>query len=426
MTYLPRMDIPIMQVIRRVEPIRLHCKAKELESRFGVAKTEAVANRKEIEEARRLIDRVAGGAPPGRIDRKVANAVVQVFSELRSTPQQSAAIELITKRATVSWRRLWHVWQLCDPKDRQQVADVLAERLAPRCEKSKRFAARLPAWLPKSQSRMKDALVEPRMLVRADCETRGITLDEFQKEIHVPVSCDLGATTIAYLIRRANSTWWECQNSTGILDWAKNRPPVIREALSERLLVEHGKGVLHPQDLPKAPELLSWVNGNLGDPYQFPGRWENNSSRAKEVYDWLCLADQLEKILSEFRKHAEDQRYSFWAKYRDYIRDARYYEARDTAVCLMVIGNSLVIEFGKTGNACFVYRKPDNPLRSLKIGADKLADAFKVQEVGKTIRLGKERLSLRDPKLTHRGAWQERFRDKMAELDPQTGRIRWR
>ncbi|CAN0556026.1 unnamed protein product, partial [Laminaria digitata] len=59
--------------------------------------------------------------------------------------------------------------------------------------------------------------------------------------------------------------------------------------------------------------------------------------------------------------------------------DARYYEASGTSVCMMVIGNILTIEFGRTGNACYFYRAPVVPLRTIQLPRRASADTFKLR-----------------------------------------------
>jgi len=119
------------------------------------------------------------------------------------------------------------------------------------------------------------------------------------------------------------------------------------------------------------------------------------------------LADTFGKILDEFRRHANDDRAAYWAKRFSNVRDALYYEAKDSAVCMMVVQSLLVVEFGKVGNACYVYRVPVDrrPLRTLKIRKRLSAGHFK--EKG-TLRIDGQPFTFLKS-LNHTTRWQSGF-----------------
>jgi hypothetical protein len=122
----------------------------------------------------------------------------------------------------------------------------------------------------------------------------------------------------------------------------------------------------------------------LGDPRRHPGRWDNMglSAEAETIKGWLSEED-LKFFFDLIMEGQEDRhhRRDFWLRYvhrvtnssvviggadRDRLRRqlnelrtrGRTYanlNARDVSAFIMDFGNALVVEFSRTGHACFIY-----------------------------------------------------------------------
>jgi hypothetical protein len=179
--------------------------------------------------------------------------------------------------------------------------------------------------------------------------------------------------------------------------------------VAERQLVAafpraHGPADVHRREL----DLRAWVMRHLGDPLAHPGRWDGVSARARQIFEWMLLADECQKIFAEFRRQSKnDERAEYWERKMAYVSDALFYKAGDTAVCLMRFDEKLVIEFGQVGNACYFYSCPVDapPLRTLKLGRWLTPSAFKATTA---LTMGSIRFAFLE-KRNHGRDWQTRF-----------------
>lgn len=370
-------------------------------------------------EARRWLEQNSRQSQPQGAPRTMVGPLLALLEETDEPATCQWIVWSVLHAESTSWRRLWALWQLAGPYT-EQVAGKLAQRLWDRLEHSARFKTRLPPWLaPASLLDLHDALVAPVPRVVGHYERNRIPLHEWPRETELTDSRGCGLDSVLTLIRRGHPEWWRCSLPDQARTWAESRKNrAIIAALADRQLCALGEGAVGPhqlQNMRGGRDLLTWVLARLGDPALRPGNWADVSKEARQVFEWLLLADSFQKILQEFRKAAtDDARASYWERFFPRVRDALYYEARTSAVCLMIFGNLLVIEFGSTGNACYVYRWPSEapPLRTLKLRKALTPGHFKSRS---QLQLG----TLRIPflaKYGHQHGWQGKFDDFMVSL----------
>lgn len=398
---LPRL---VLDVPRRREPIELNRLLAGLKPSLETAEQAFSAD--DLSVARRLLARLDAGTKT-EPTRKEAAALVRAALSPELERFRDRIVGLVLQGESVGWRRLWALWEIVGARH-PLLASTLAQRLTARVSQSERFRDRLPRWVPRAESKLVEAIRNPVRWAAQYCESAPIRLTELSA-LGLALDLPLGSALAEALVRTGSGAWWLLCKPAETMAWVEGRRLGITQAVVERFLVEHGGRATGPHDVGQAPDLVRFASGALGDPFRKPSQWIGVSERAKSIMEWLIVADELGKILAEFAKHAERARAEFWQSYSATIRDALYYMADGTAVCMMVIKNTLVIEFGLTGNACYFYRAPSVPLRTLDLRGwtvPKFKNTF-------GLKLGSEELGFRQ-KASHQRGWQDDFRDLLS------------
>jgi len=368
----------------------------------------------EVDERRALALVAAAavaGKVPAHIDRKIAHTLINLYDRQQTRERRYALVNLVMLADSVAWRRLWMLWENAVEYDtREDIAEKLGERLAFSAATRPNFAERrLPGWLSRSPSAIAKVLQAPGPAVRQYVEAQGIVLSDFSSTCELNPASRIGSEVVVELIRKGSPSWWASMSPAAVRAWAGERAFSVVAAVADRQLCDVGGEHETPAAISNDQALASWVTGLLQDPAKNDARWQKYglSERARQIYEWLVLTAEVGKILAEFRKHAEVDRADFWARQIPYIVDARYYSGSQAAVCMMVIGEVVVIEFGTTGNACYFYDAPPRPLRSLSLPDRMAVSKFKRKD---GLDLGGVRLTYRN-KLSHVSGWTANYSD---------------
>lgn len=249
--------------------------------------------------------------------------------------------------------------------------------------------------------------------MRKWCRAREPALGDAAAQLGCSVQMDFVRGALVDLIEVGSERWWRAHDAGWLRTWATEAEPGLRVAVADRMLRSFAGSARGPQYLPRGDEavvLQKWLRGLFGDPRQQPGKWEDFSERARTVAVWLIVRRQFDQILATFQRNSAPERVAFWSQYLPALRDARFYEAKDGPVCLMLLGDLLVVEFGRVGNACYLYSAPQSEtpggIVGTRIPRDLRCDDFKQVQTG--LRLGRTRFPFVD-KLDHRGFWQGRY-----------------
>jgi hypothetical protein len=310
----------------------------------------------------------------------------------------------------LSFQTLWALWELGEPTlgvVAQQLATVVRERA-----KSPRLARHLPEWA--IDPRFDFMRPMPGLVTWVERARLSLVQLDFDR-VRLKLGTGLGAALLVELIRTSSDAWWSRQDPQQVRFWGAGRSLEVRGVIAERQLVMLGLGATSVAEVPRSEEaraLKTWVLQQIGDPGQRPGAWRTLSPRAAEVFEWLLLWDELALIFEEFARNAEDARAVFWRDYLPYVRDARFYRAYDTAVCMLAFERLLIIEFGTTGNATYIYERPQVNLRRMKLPPNRMAGHFKRwQGINfEGIQCGYHM------KLNHTSNWQTNFQLRLEEL----------
>lgn len=345
--------------------------------------------------------------PPTRRETRL---LLHLFPELNEPEEQGALVRLVLA-AKPSWRVLWHLWQ--QPSvGWEQVIDELSEALDRSRSRSDRAASHLPKWIPSGGLGQSLALLQPSGPLGQYVESEGIPLPDVARLTQLDPTSKLGETCLVALVAGGGRPWWLRQDSEAIRAWAGQHEGPILRAVADRLLVEAGRGCESPASLPEDPLLRRWVEELLGHPENAPGKWLGISERARQIYNWYYANEQFAKILDNFTREARDpDRARFWRRYHDQLVDAHFVAGLNSAICLLVIGQVVVCEFGTKGHASHVYQAPKIPLRSLAIPSRPRAEHFKSQRC-----LDFREIRSREPatmpfltRLIHLGPWEAGF-----------------
>ena len=317
--------------------------------------------------------------------------------------EKTVLIERVIQQGLHQWRQAWTLWQLAGPDSRQKLARVLSKLLP--IQTSRRHGP--PAWLPREEGRLSQVLAEP--IPAALQGIKGKLLFSACSELQLMPQGPIPEEILLGLVRKGTNSWWLQHESEELLAWGDKQVLPIRAAIVERILLASIGRKLSAEQLLDYRPLLRVVDRWLGDPDEQSGRWINVSREAVSAYEDLLVRDQLARILEAFRTSAsETDRATFWAGKEKQITDARFYEANDMAVCMLVIRGALFIEFGNQANACYVYSSPKSRLRQWYLPIDLRAGDFK-----DTLMLdleGTEEVSF-IKRLMHRAPWQMRFNE---------------
>jgi hypothetical protein len=255
-----------------------------------------------------------------------------------------------------------------------------------------------------------------------------VELGAHEADLGVVMSLGVGLAAVGHVIRTGDAGWWRLSEPAAVRAWAEGRALGLQQAVVERALTDLGGAAENPAQIldPRSAETRTWMRWCrqlLGEPEVAVGAWSGVSPRARQIYEWLALISEFDKILEEFRRNSEDRdRAEFWLKWLHALTDARFFKDADgVAICIMGFGPLVVIEFGTVGNAAYVYRWAEAPLslRTFRLSRDLRASDFKDKVA---LRLGAARV-----KLDHKGrilhtrvnggpAWFEAAEDLLTRL----------
>src|SRR5688500_17225004 len=138
------MRVPTFAPPKIVEPIRLREAVRRLGQPSARAREVIGAAHKEAAMAllrRQLATTTMLGAPV-----KLVPSLVDLLAQASESRARRAIVSLLVHAESISWRRLWVVWQLAD-EEGQAVIPLLARRIHQRTIESARFRQNLPGWL---------------------------------------------------------------------------------------------------------------------------------------------------------------------------------------------------------------------------------------------------------------------------------------
>lgn len=384
---------------------------------------------RQIELTRRVLDRKLAPSQPSPDDLAAGRAFLERHARSKREPptpleirglvglyadsdsvasERTVIARVLAAVPGVSRRRLYSVWQLRGPG-----FDALARALAYHVLEVPSLAngaVKLPRWWPRWLG-SSDAVVRPEPELARWIAAEGIPFHALSSfRIGVVLSVGVGEAAVRELVKTGPAPWWALSSSIEARSVADRLGSALQVAVADRQLRELAGDAGNPADLPpksdESTALTQWCRQTFGEPSDSPGVWRSFSARGREVMDWLLLRDEFGRILEEFRKHAEQERAIFWAGYLKELRDARYYRTgAGVAVCMMVFRSCMVIEFGTTGNAAYVYEKPKVGLRSSAFGRGLEAGDFKDKGA---LSLGGMSVEFIE-KWVHTGGWERTF-----------------
>jgi hypothetical protein len=189
-------------------------------------------------------------------------------------------------------------------------------------------------------------------------------------------------------------------------------------AESYPLVIDRYLTILNPGEFRTG--IMNHIFSRLGRPdAQGNTQWQRVSSEAQARYlRWLNMS-VMRKFFEEI---GDNERFQFWARFEDLLRDVRPIVVRRSKVVFLVLDGAVVVEFAKTGNAAYVYspsryerdfqdyatgRKQVAHESALKdtLGSWTLTDAM-IYGRGETIFDQQPNTCLR---IIHSGSWQDRI-----------------
>lgn len=402
-------------------PLKLRRKLQELHL-DGVVPSVRDARRED--EARAYLAERRRTATPRQPTRREMSGLIGLYASERSTEVLRAQIVPVLLSSSPSVSQLWSLWSISTDVDEPAVrASLLAQVEVEDRQSSSRLERFLPLW---ARSRPYSALSNPERSLVAWCEANVRTVDELNwNNLRVLPSSVVGTRLLRAALDGVSAQWWARQPPEKIRDWASSLPAPVLRVCADRLLRQLGSSAQSPSALPSTDDsraLRRWVEEHLGFPEQHPGRWADVSERGRQVFEWLVLRDVFDEILVAFRRGStEDDRAEFWPDYFNALSDARYVQAGEVAVCMMRFGQALIIEFGTTGNATYVYTTGPSPppLRSLPISRNAGPGEFKSKW---RLRFGRTEFPFHAA-WTHHSSWQYKFRTELHYLgvpEPRT------
>ena len=155
-----------------------------------------------------------------------------------------------------------------------------------------------------------------------------------------------------------------------------------------------------------------WFNEMLNNfGYKYEGYWtEFSQQQYLSFRKWYVLA-RIDEFFS--REIGDPQRAEFWKRYANYITDI-YYMKRYAQAIVMVFPTLVVVEFGKVGNATYVYNINDVNLREIEsyryVDYPVSSTVYKLKNKYKAIGLSNYSNS---PGWNHSGNWQQKFYERL-------------
>ena len=359
--------------------------------------------------AANLIDKAMKSNHLPVLSRKEASLILQAYTGFEDEKRKEQAARMLLMCRGVTWRNLWDLWQMTDQYD-PELCPRLSKLLMDKRADSKLFRERhFPKWLPTdSRKKLTKTLKNPNTAILDYCQKNDLILTSLPESLGFHQSnFKRVSDALCYAIKKGNRDWWTAVEGPAQREWAQDRTEDILKAVAERQLLEHGENATCPGDINSNHGLSNWILATLKDPALYPNRWRDMNPRAADIFGWLFIRDEFGKIMSQFQSNSSDRdRALFWKNYLSSLRDARYLEVGNVAVCLMVLGGTLIVEFGDTGNALYCYRKPNKPLRVIDVPKNRRASHFKDTRGSSGIKLGAENLGFRR-RFSHTLNWQD-------------------
>lgn len=413
---------PRLVVEKLPEPRGLRNALGQLQQTFAGWETQQVSRSEQA--GRQWLARVRKTNILDKPPRRSWRFLIGYLSEKDASPQDREHILKAALRFSqiLGWRRLWQLWE--SPPARQY-RDDFARQLASKFEflweqNPKRFPQKIPDWLgTDSRAEWTQRLRYPETAIFGWWESQPVPLWELQTKIGcltVTQNDTPGKEALVRILSDGKRRWLDVDRVE--LRWwaADTQSHEIIGRVADGLLCS-----IDSRETRQPAETLSvvgWVRNTLRDPNfssgsNWSGPWEWVSEDGRKIWHRLRLKEEFEKILTEFRKSArETDRVNYWSKRFHQVKDAKYYETSNgVAVCMMVIGDTLVVEFGTLGNACYLYRAPKNPLLFATLPDSMKSEDFKNTYQG--INMGGEQLGYR-AKLSHFAGWEYNFDQKIS------------
>ena len=419
------MRVPVLSSPRQVAPRALIQANRDIEA-AETLRIRGERHRDEVDAREYLAALRAGQRPP--LTRSASRGLVTIWV---GEPDALEGVDLSELCGVVAsaapWPALWTLYQALTASPLEsRFRELLGERLVRTLAEWPEDLRKLPEWLQEAAraGEARAGIREPLPYLQKWVEQHEVPLQRILGSVQLNESFPLGQLALVQLVKNGAPEWWRGHGTEQLLDWTHSRAQGTRAAVVERSLLEVGGNAGHPGDLqvtPQARKLLDWISPRFGSPVQHPGRWAPISERAQRLYRWFLLSQEIDGILSAFRRDANRDRAEFWQSYRQSIRDARCLTSSEgVAICLMVLGDLLVVEFGSTGNACYFYDVSGQAtdLVSAKLGNRMAVSQFK-QTVG-GLRLGSATFPYRT-KLSHSRYWTTNFAHSLAQhgIHPQ-------
>jgi hypothetical protein len=134
--------------------------------------------------------------------------------------------------------------------------------------------------------------------------------------------------------------------------------------------------------------------------------WKNFNSEQVEIFKQWLVFKELHEIFSI--NVQDERRLKFWKKYINYIEKVKFVEELNQAI-LMETKNYVFIEFGKRGNAFYVYKKEHMNIK-------KLEDLQRTRASTRIISNLKSRYNA-VLYLSHSGTWESKFKLELSRLN---------
>lgn len=363
---------PNMPSLEPVGPVRLLEALRAIE--VARARRSLRLPTRNVEKAREAVAaRVAGKLLNRETPPQLVPALMALFQEAEDKQTRGAIVDLVLRARHVSWRKLWTLWEISADFGNTVIAR-LAAAMATLARTSPRRASRLPPWIDHRTAEVaRRELESPGAAARSHCERHGVALTQLPSALELSSTTWVGRAVLVELIADGSADWWGLCSFEAVRSWVDRMGTVeIAAAVVQRQLEEIGGQARAAEQIPRSAQydvFVTWIRRTLGEPETRPGVWASVSARAREVYHWLVLRAEFDKIIEEFRRHADRDRANYWERRFKYVTDARFVRGKETGICLLKMGDTLIIEFGTTGNACYLYREGTvtRPLRTLPI-----------------------------------------------------------
>jgi|GEM_PF-4086132 hypothetical protein len=184
------------------------------------------------------------------------------------------------------------------------------------------------------------------------------------------------------------------------------------------LVIDRYLTILDPSEF--RTSFMNHIYSRLGRPDALGNtQWQKVSAEAQARFlRWLNM--------SVMRKFFEDigdnERFQFWARFEDLLRDVRPIVVRESKVAFLVFEGAVVVEFARTGNAAYVYSRSryERDFKEYATGRKAVyyESALKDTVASRTMSDamlygGGEDTFVRDPdaclRIIHSGSWQDRI-----------------